>query len=201
MKKNYAAKKRWIPYTRFDEHAAQKPLKEKTEDGNDERIKNGSDAIHIDGWIQKPAFDAVRKSVRWVVGLHGAHGSFVNAVALALGRHGYERFTLASSGTDPQGDAALLAAAAKDYRFDRGFQFSDYVRGDKLAGYGIAALVGTAAGATIAKTVGFGAILLLIKKFFVLILAGLAGGFSYLKRVFGGNKMKLGPPAAPPTSQ
>ena len=52
------------------------------------------------------------------------------------------------------------------YSFDPGFRFSDYVQGDKLAGYGIAALVGTAAGATIAKTVGFGAILLLFKEIF-----------------------------------
>jgi uncharacterized membrane-anchored protein len=108
----------------------------------------------------------------------------INAVAMQLGRHGYERFTLVSDGKDPRGDAALLASAVGGYRFDPGSRFSDYVQGDKLAGYGVAALVGTAAGATIAKTVGFGAILLLIKKFFVLIVAVIVGGFSYLKRFF-----------------
>jgi uncharacterized membrane-anchored protein len=116
--------------------------------------------------------------------LHDAEGPVINAVALRLGRRGYERFTLVSNGADPKGDAAMLASSVANYAFDPGFRFSDYVSGDKLAGYGIAALVGTAAGATIAKTVGFGAILLLIKKFFVVIIAVAAGAFGYVKRFF-----------------
>jgi len=174
-----------------------KNMSQATEDANQERVKNGVSPMHTDGWIQPPVYDATRKSVRWVVGLHDADGKFVNAVALQLGRGGYERFTLVSDGSNPQADAAILANAVRGYQFKKGFRFSDYVQGDKLAGFGIAALVGTAAGATIAKTVGFGAVLLLIKKFFVLILAAAAGAWGYVKRFFGANKMQVGPPKAP----
>lgn len=169
-----------------------------TEQNNEARVRSGISPLYTDGWIQRPTFDATRKSVRWIVGLHNASGKFVNAVALQLGRRGYERFTLASTGADPKGDAAILARSVNDYQFNPGFRFSDYVQGDKLAGYGIAALVGTAAGATIAKTVGFGAILLLIKKFFFIILAFGAGLVVWLKRLFTGNRMSVGPPKAPP---
>lgn len=166
-----------------------KHLRDATESANAERVKNGGPVMHIDGWVQRPTFDQARKSVRWVTHAHDESGrGFVNAVALLLGRHGYERFTLVSNGSDPKGDAVLLAAAANGYRFDPGFRFQDYFWGDKLAGYGIAALVGTAAGATIAKTVGFGAILLLIKKFFLVIVAALLGVFGYVKRFFAGRR-------------
>jgi uncharacterized membrane-anchored protein len=175
-----------------------KNMSQATEDANEERVKNGVSAMHTDGWVQAPVYDANRKSVRWVVGLHDSETKFVNAVALQLGRNGYERFTLVSDGSNPQADAAILANAVRAYQFKKGFRFSDYVQGDKLAGFGIAALVGTAAGATIAKTVGFGAVLLLIKKFFILILAAGAGAWGYVKRFFAGNKMQVGPPKALP---
>ncbi len=173
-------------------------MTEATAAENEERAKSGVPAMYVDGWVQKPTFDQARKIVGWVVKLHQSSHPFVNAVALELGRHGYERFTLASDGSDPAGDAAILADAARGYRFDPGFRFSDYVQGDKLAGFGIAALVGTAAGATIAKTVGFGAILLLIKKFFILILAAGAGVIGWFRKIFTGNRMQVGPPQAPP---
>lgn len=163
-----------------------------TEQDNENRLKNGMSAMHVDRWIQRPTFDEERKSVRWIFGAHNASGKIVNAVALQLGRHGYERFTLASDGSDSAGDTVLLADAVHRYIFDPGFRFSDHVQGDKLAGYGIAALVGTAAGATIAKTVGFSAILLLFKKLFVLIITGIAMLFKSVKRFFVGIKKQIG---------
>jgi uncharacterized membrane-anchored protein len=171
-------------------------IKTATADANEERVKNGADAMYVDGWAQKPTYDPARKSVLWTIKLHGASGAFVNAIALVLGRHGYERFTLASDGKDPAGDAAALAQTTRDYQFEKGWRFSDYVTGDKLAGYGIAALVGTAAGATLVKTGALVGILLLFKKFFILILAGLAGGFSWMRRTFF-SRTKFGPPAGP----
>jgi uncharacterized membrane-anchored protein len=171
-----------------------KNIKDGTEQANAERAKAGVGALHVDGWVQKPTFDANRKSVRWVTHAHDDAGrTIVNAVAMQLGRQGYERFTLVSNGKDPNGDAALLSSAAGDYSFDPGFRFSDYVKGDKLAGYGIAALVGTAAGATIAKTVGFGALLRLVKKFFLVIIAVLVGAFRYLRGMFGRKPAGPGP--------
>ena len=88
-----------------------KSISDGTEQSNEERLKNGVSAMHVDGWIQKPTFDAERKSVRWIMNAHDANGKIVNAVALQLGRHGYERFTLVSDGSDPAGDTAILADA------------------------------------------------------------------------------------------
>jgi uncharacterized membrane-anchored protein len=170
-------------------------MRDSTERSNDERAKNGVSPIHVDGWVQPPTLDRRRKSVRWVTGLHDEQQKhFVNAVALQLGRHGFERFTLVSRGDDPAGDRALLASLVNDYRFDSGARFQDYVKGDKLAGYGIAALVGTAAGATLLKTGAFAAVLLLLKKFIIVIIALGVGLFGWLRKTLAGGRMQVGPP-------
>lgn len=170
-------------------------MKDSTEKANDERVKNGVSPIHVDGWVQPPTLDQRRKSVRWVMGLHDEQRKrFVNAVALQLGRHGFERFTLVSRGDDPAGDRALLASLVTDYRFDNGSRFQDYVKGDRLAGFGIAALVGTAAGATLLKTGALAGLLLLLKKFIIVIIAVGAGLFGWLRKTLAGGRMHVGPP-------
>jgi uncharacterized membrane-anchored protein len=41
-----------------------KSIKDGTAQGNEERAKSGLGALYVDGWVQKPTFDAKRKSVR-----------------------------------------------------------------------------------------------------------------------------------------
>jgi uncharacterized membrane-anchored protein len=160
-------------------------MRQSTEDGNEDRRKNNVSGIHIDSWIQPPTLDRTHNTVRYIVRLHDDdRQQFLNAVALALGRRGYERFTLVSNANKPDASRDLLSSMIGDYTFTKGFRFSDYVTGDKLAGIGVAALVGSVAGVAIAKTVGFGAILLFAKKFIVLIVAAIAGGFGWLRKKF-----------------
>jgi uncharacterized membrane-anchored protein len=181
-----------------DAHKMLADMKQSTDDGNAERTKSGVAAFHVDRWVQPPVYDAAHASVRWIVGMHDDGGqTFINAVALALGRHGYERFTLVSDGKNPAADRSALAAFTNDYSFDRGSRFGDYVQGDKLAGFGLAALVGTAAGVTLAKTGMFAAILLFAKKFIILILAAGAALFGRFRRMFSGGA-KFGPPSRTP---
>ncbi|HEY0797703.1 MAG TPA: DUF2167 domain-containing protein [Candidatus Baltobacteraceae bacterium] len=163
-----------------------KSISDATENSNKARADNGVPAVHVVGWIEEPVLDPVTKTVRWIVRFRGdgQAQTFSNAIALHLGRRGYERFTLASDDQNPRTLTASLNGLSGDYQFTRGFRFQDYVAGDKLAGYGIAALVGTVAGAAIAKTIGWGVVLLMIKKFFVLIVAGGAAGFRWLRGFF-----------------
>jgi uncharacterized membrane-anchored protein len=61
-----------------------------------------------------------------------------------------------------------------DHRYDPGQRYEDHAAGDKLAGFGIAALVGAVAGAKLAKVAAVGGLLLLVKKFWFLVFAPLA---------------------------
>lgn len=169
-------------------------MKQANEDANTERTKNGATLAYYDGWVQRPTYDDTQKSARWVVAGHDQQ-RIINSTAIVLGRQGYERFILVSDGKDPSGDAAILAQMTHDYQFSEGFRWSDFVQGDKVADYGIAGLVGAAAGATLAKTGAFVGLLLLLKKFFILILAAVAGLFGWIRCALFGPK--FGPPASP----
>jgi uncharacterized membrane-anchored protein len=159
-------------------------IKDNTENGNEERVKNGASPLHVDGWVRPPTFDENRKSLSWIIKAHDDQGETLNAVALQLGRHGYERFTYATEASQADSALSKLDALVADYQFKPGSRFADYVSGDKLAGYGLAALVATGAGATLVKTGALAALLLFAKKFIILILAGLAALFNGIKRMF-----------------
>jgi uncharacterized membrane-anchored protein len=160
-----------------------KSISEADATANEDRTKAGLPTIHTDGWIEPPTLNRQQNTVVWILKLHDGRGAtFSNAVALALGRHGYERFVLATKTQDPNALRAKMASLVPDYTFQPGFRFTDYVQGDRMAELGVAALVGTAAGATIAKTVGFTAILLFLKKFFLLGFAAIAGIFVWLRK-------------------
>ena len=72
------------------------------------------------------------------------------------------------------------------HSFDPGVRYSDHISGDKLAGYGIASLVAVVAGAKVAKAAGLGALIVLLKKFAVVIVAAAAGLFTWVWRLISG---------------
>jgi len=177
-------------------------IRDATDGQNEERKKNGQSGLQVDGWVQEPRFDAARHSVVWILKLHEDNGGrpFLNATALALGRDGYERFVLAADADNPAKARSELNSLVGNFSYNKGSRWTDHLSGDKLAGFGIAALVGTVAGATIAKTVGFGALLLLLKKFFVLIVAAVIGAIAWLRKRLTPRPLVPPPPPMPPAA-
>ena len=160
-------------------------IRTNTEKANEENKGKGIAPLHVVGWIQKPTYDRKTDQVHWVIeaSVDGEREHIVNSVALLLGRHGYERATLVASLSDFRKGHMLDAVVASE-RFDKGARYADFTSGDKLAGFGLAALVGTAAGATLYKVGAFTALLLLLKKFWILLFAGAAGGWRWLQARF-----------------
>ena len=172
-------------------------IRRQIDDDNVERVKNGRLATRVDGWVEPPVYDAAHTTLRYMYALHHDNGvKWINAVALVLGRHGYEQFVLATDGKNPEAERLALARYIDDYTFDHGFRFSDYVQGDKVAGFGLAALVGAGGVAALAKIGVFTTILLLAKKFILVILAAGAALIGGIRRLFP-KPAKFGPPAPP----
>src|SRR4051812_7395476 len=61
----------------------------------------------------------------------------------------------------------MLGQVMQARSFDPGSRYSDHIDGDKMAGYGIAALVGAIAGAKVVKVAAGLGLLVLLKKFFI----------------------------------
>ncbi len=170
--------------------------KEGTEASNEQRKAAGFDALTVDGWTDPPRYDAALHRLTWGLTGHDSDSTSVNHFTRILGRGGYasldiiaapEDLAVAKAGTD-----ALLAAT----QFAPGARYEDFdPKTDRVAEYGMAALVLGGAGAVAAKSgllAKLLAVLLAGKKFFVF--AFLAVGAA-VRKLFGG---KAAPDASTP---
>ncbi|HEY5809452.1 MAG TPA: DUF2167 domain-containing protein, partial [Povalibacter sp.] len=149
-------------------------LKEGTEEGNKHRIKVGVPPIKVTRWIEPPAYDTTVHQLVWSAELRLRDGEDpdpgVNYNTYVLGREGYISLDLvtAVSSVESEKPAAreLLAAVS----FNDGKRYSDFNEStDKVAAYGIAALVG----GVMAKKLGLLAVIAaFFAKFAKVILIG-----------------------------
>lgn len=153
-----------------------KSLKEGTEAANEERAKRGIPSIEVTGWAQKPQYDATSHRLVWSA-LSQRKGSTdgnqgVNYNTYALGREGYLSLNLITNAKDLdkyKPDASKLLGAIQ---YDDGKKYADFNSStDKVAAYGLAALV---AGAAVKKLGLFAIIAAFLAKFAKL--AVVAGG-------------------------
>jgi uncharacterized membrane-anchored protein len=128
-----------------------KSLKEGTEAANEERAKRGIPGIEVTGWAQKPQYEAQTHRLVWSA-LSKKKGDTgdrqgVNYNTYALGREGYLSLNLITNAKDLdtyKPDAAKLLAALQ---YDDGKKYADFNSStDKVAAYGLAALVAGVAG-------------------------------------------------------
>ena len=108
----------------------------------------------------------------------------INAIALKLGRFGYERITWIGDPTLYQ-SSNDLALAVKDFNFDQGARYGDYEVGkDRLAAYGVAGLVGGIIAGKAANVGMLAALVVAGKKFAVVIGVGAVALLSRVKSLF-----------------
>ena len=138
-----------------------KSLKEGTAAANEERTKRGIAAMDVVGWAQKPHYDASSHRLVWSAltidkgAPAGEQG--VNYNTYALGRDGYISLNLVTDAKaiETYKPDALRLLSALEY--NDGKKYADFNSStDKVAAYGLAALVAGAA----AKKLGLFAILL-----------------------------------------
>jgi uncharacterized membrane-anchored protein len=153
-------------------------IKDATEDGNSARRAAGINEMHVTGWLQQPTFDRSTNTAYWALGATSGGGGLVNAIALRLGRNGYEKFIWITSPDQFSYVGGMLDVVLRTHSFDAGYRYSDHIGTDKVAGYGIAALVGAAAGAKAVKIAAAGGLILLLKKlwFLPIVLIGVVWG-------------------------
>lgn len=158
-------------------------IQESTKEANIERRKKGLDDVNVIGWVQEPTLDKQTNTVYWSTEAEcGTDEHSINAVALKLGRKGFERFTWVTTKKLYESSTSHLNAMLSSFCFDPGFQYSDYTITDKIADYGIASLVAATAGT--GKLIQATGILIILKKFTGAIFIALAGVFYKLKEFF-----------------
>jgi uncharacterized membrane-anchored protein len=155
-----------------------KSLKERNIAGNEKKQKAGYEPLMLEGWAIPPRYDAENKRLEWGTKLRNPKDNslVVNVSTRILGRSGHTAAILVTSPETVEKDLADFKQALKSFDYVSGEKYSEWKQGDKVAAYGLGALVlgGAAAAATskgFLKAVGLG------------ILAAVAAVWSGVKRL------------------
>ncbi len=177
---------------KIDAAALLDSLKQGDGPGNEERKRLGMSSIYTDGWHVPPHYDAGTKRLEWGMRLRDEQGRInVNYTSRLLGRSGVMSAVLVSSPQALNDDIKAFNGVLAGYQFNPGEQYAEFKSGDKIAEYGLAALVVGGAAAAAAKT---GLLKSLGKFLWVIIGGGLMGGWALLKKLFA---RKEKPPPSP----
>jgi len=177
---------------KIDADALLDSLKKGDGPGNEERKRLGMAPITTDGWHVPPHYDAGTRRLEWGMRLRDDKGGLhVNYTSRLLGRSGVMSAILVSSPQTLNEDMKEFNSALAGYEFAAGEKYAEFKSGDKIAEYGLAALVVGGAAAAAAKA---GLFKSLGKFLWVIIGGALMGGWALFKKFFG---RKEAPPPGP----
>jgi uncharacterized membrane-anchored protein len=153
-------------------------MREGGKEDNAARKKAGLAEIALVGWAEPPHYDRATRKLYWAKELSSTDSDvhMLNYSVRVLGREGVLELDCLSS-------MEQLPAAKEEMQrilgfadFTRGNQYTDFKKGhDRVAEYGIAAVVAGGVAAKLIGTKGFFALLFAAKKFILLGLAAVAG--------------------------
>lgn len=179
---------------KLDADALLKSIKDGTEEANVERQKRGWKPFHVTGWQHTPFYDPITHNLTWAIigrGDDPASKSSVNHSIRLLGRRGTMDVDLVVSPDEYAASTSEFNSIISGFSYTQGSRYSDFVKGDKVAEYGLAALIAGGAGAVLLKTG-------LLAKFWKLIVVGIAALVGFIKKlfssIFGSKETKLEDP-------
>jgi uncharacterized membrane-anchored protein len=165
----------------IDSDAILKAIKKGTEHANKIREKKGFAPVIVKSWQNEPYYDANTHNLTWTLLAEQNGAELVNHNVRILGRHGYISLVLVTDVATLNACRAQLDEIVANISYKQGKSYAEYVQGDKVAKYGLTALIAGGAAATAAK---FGLFKILARAWKVILIA-VFGFFAALK-----NKIK-----------
>ena len=165
----------------LDADAALENYKEGIAAGNEERERRGWGKLELVGWHKPPFYDPKTNNLTWSLLIRSGDHQNVNWSTRLLGRGGIMNVDLVLS---PEKVDAVLPEFEKlieGFHYVPGKTYGEFRSGDKIAEYGLAALVAGGAGAVAFKTG-------LLAKFWKFIVGGIVAIAALFKRMFGFGK-------------
>ena len=137
----------------LDADAMIESIREGNEHGNAERRKRGWAEMQIVGWHEEPHYDENTNNLSWAI-INSSDGhQNVNRMIKLLGRRGVMTAILVASPEELSSAMFATRELLEGYRYRPGNTYAEYVPGnDKLAEYGLTALVVGGGAAALLKT-------------------------------------------------
>lgn len=160
-------------------------LKKSDGPGNEERKRLGMEALYTDGWQVAPHYDAETRRLEWGMRLRTAGGQYVvNYSSRLLGRSGVMRAILVSDPNTLEADTQQFKTALKDFSYVSGERYAEFKPGDKMAAYGLGALIVGGAAAVATKKGFWGALVAFLAASWKLVAALVVGALAWLGSLF-----------------
>jgi len=161
---------------------------------NQRRAAQGYPAQSLVGWAEQPVYNRGTHSVVWAqnIRLAGEAENTLNYDVRLLGRNGVLSLNMVTVMSQLAATRQAAQRFAAQAEFTPGNRYADHQSGDRTAEYGVAGLVAAGVGVAVAQKAGFLAIaLLFLKKIGILIVAGIALLWGWLRRVFSRRRDSL----------
>ncbi len=174
----------------IDPDALFKSIKDRESAENDERNAAGLDPMYLDAWVVSPHYDTTTRQLEWGTRLHSTNNAtIVNYTSRILGRSGVMSAVLVSDPENLDKQLADFRHATGKFEYVAGEKYEQFQNGDKVAEYGLAALITGGAAAAAAKTglgkAAFAGVAAFGKVIFAAVVAAFVAVASFLRRLFG----------------
>lgn len=161
----------------LDADAILKSVREGNEHANKVRRERGWPTLEIVGWERPPFYDAKTKNLTWAIRGMSQNEPVINYSTRLLGRRGVMQVNLVLSPDELPSTLPHFEKLVTGYTFQPGQKYAEFRKGDKVAAYGLTALIAGGAGAAAVKSG-------LLGKFWKLIVVFFAGVLAFLKKIF-----------------
>jgi len=136
----------------LDVDAIFQSIKSGNEHANDYRRQQGVPAMEIVGWQQVPTYNPETHNLEWCVRAVSEGREILNHNTRILGRSGVMQVILVVDPDRLSSIQAEVSAILGSYAFVKGEKYAQWKAGDKIAKYGLSALVAGGAAAVLIKT-------------------------------------------------
>ena len=170
---------------KLDADAILYSIRRGTEQANKQRKKMGIPPVNVVGWEQPPKYNAETHNLEWAIRGESEGEPVVNYNTRVLGRKGVMRVTVVGDPEEVKTAMPDFKQLMAGYNFVSGQTYAEYKPGDKVAQYGLAALVVGGAAVGAAKLGLFASLAVFLKKGWKLVVVGVVALAAMLKKVFG----------------
>lgn len=116
-------------------------IKTGIEKGNIERQKRGWPIMTILGWEQQPQYNELTHNLEWAIRAESDGNPVINYNTRMLGRDGVMRVTLVFNPSVLSSTLPKFKDVLSGFNFNPGLKYTEFRQGDKMAKYGLSALV------------------------------------------------------------
>lgn len=158
-------------------------MQEASAEDNEQREAMGYGRVDLVGWARPPHYDAATNKLYWAkeLSFQGTDENTLNYNIRVLGRHGVLILNAVANMSQLADIEVQMQDVLAFTNFEEGFQYDDFDPDvDTVAAYGIGALVAGKLAAKAGLLAKLGVLLLVLKKYIVLIVIGVVAVISKL---------------------